>query len=333
MAEILAEFEPTSRLDRQFTRTAHPRDCHRRHRRPSNISAVSSGKMQFMKPMPKPFSPFCPSSRRDGACPDYRSQPWHGGIGLWVGGWLTHAFGHQYAHCWTCPPDARNLWLEPNPLGLWHIALLMRPKLYAANNQYSLQPIHMSPQATRCVASAANAYTSMPRLQRSHRHELCSLSILSRCHRTLLARRLACLSCPREISSLTMHDEQLVAQVIFEEGERHLWTVLDIAMTYLICDCCGNELGGGPRLYRMRVGMGCYTLWAETLAGREGLVTRNEHALHVGRMILRHPHRQSANIIQAWSRTHATLAHRLAAHHRNTPNTIWRWSKQDAWQK
>ncbi len=98
-------------------------------------------------------------------------------------------------------------------------------------------------------------------------------------------------------------DEQIVAEVVFDEGERHLWTLLDIAMTLLICKSCGNELGGGPTDCTECSSAWGVTLWAETVAGREGLVTFNEHALHVGRMILRHPHRQSINIIAAWSRT------------------------------
>jgi hypothetical protein len=98
-------------------------------------------------------------------------------------------------------------------------------------------------------------------------------------------------------------DEQWVAEVIFDEGERHQWTVLDIAMTLLKCNSCGNELGGGPADCTECASAWGVTLWAEALAGRNGLVTFNEHALHVGRMILRHPHRQSANIIAAWSRT------------------------------
>lgn len=98
-------------------------------------------------------------------------------------------------------------------------------------------------------------------------------------------------------------DEQMLAQIIFAEGERHLWTVLDIALTLLTCESCGSELGGGPPDCSECASAWGVTLWAETVAGRSGLVTMNEHALHAGRMILRHRHRQSANIIAAWSRT------------------------------
>ena len=98
-------------------------------------------------------------------------------------------------------------------------------------------------------------------------------------------------------------DEKMVAQIIFDEGERHQWTMLDIALTLLTCRECGRELGGGPPECPECNAAWGVTLWAETVAGRKGLVTYNEHALHVGRIILRHPHRQSANIITAWSRT------------------------------
>lgn len=98
-------------------------------------------------------------------------------------------------------------------------------------------------------------------------------------------------------------EENLFAQVIFDEGERHLWSVLDIAMTLLKCPNCHKELGGGPTDCTECASAWGVTLWAETLAGRNGLVTGNEHSLHVGRMVLRHPHRQSNNTIAAWSRT------------------------------
>jgi hypothetical protein len=98
-------------------------------------------------------------------------------------------------------------------------------------------------------------------------------------------------------------DERLVAQIVLDEGERHPWTLIDGAMTLLICNTCGNELGGGPSDCTECASAWGVALWSETVAGRNGLVTFNEHALHVGRMILRFPHRQSANIIAAWSRT------------------------------
>jgi hypothetical protein len=98
-------------------------------------------------------------------------------------------------------------------------------------------------------------------------------------------------------------EERLAAQIALDEGERHLWTVLNIAMTLLQCGSCGSELGGGPEDCPECASAWGVSLWAEVVAGRQGLVTYNEHALHIGRMILRFPHRQSANIIKAWRLT------------------------------
>lgn len=95
-------------------------------------------------------------------------------------------------------------------------------------------------------------------------------------------------------------EEQMAAQIAFDEGERHPWTVLNVAMTLLQCRSCGSELGGGPPDCTECASAWGVSLWAEVVAGRQGLVTFNEHALHIGRMILRHPHRQSGSIIKAW---------------------------------
>lgn len=94
-----------------------------------------------------------------------------------------------------------------------------------------------------------------------------------------------------------------LAEIIFAECERHSWTLLDMALTHLNCSECAHERGGGPSECSECAAAWGVTLWAETVAGRQGLVTGNEHALHVGRMILRHPHRQSESILAAWSRS------------------------------
>jgi hypothetical protein len=141
----------------------------------------------------------------------------------------------------------------------------------------------------------------------------------SDCHAVSGTNYLACPSCFMAIERFWLADwhaylahEQIepespevdfAVQVIFDEGERHLWTVLDIAMTFLTCHSCGCELGGGPPECTECATAWGITLWAEVVAGRKGMVTANEHALHVGRVILRHPHRHSPNIIKAWSRT------------------------------
>ncbi len=91
-------------------------------------------------------------------------------------------------------------------------------------------------------------------------------------------------------------DEALVAEVVVAEFTRHPWTLVDYALTLLRCPECGAEPGGGP--------VGCATcahtfgnLWAPEL---EAGATMNEHALRVGRLVVRHPHRFSAAIVTGW---------------------------------
>jgi hypothetical protein len=95
-------------------------------------------------------------------------------------------------------------------------------------------------------------------------------------------------------------EEVLLAECVLVEIEQHPWPVLDFAMTLVVCGECSQELGGGPSDCEACAAAWGNVLWAETLAGQQGLVTANEHALHVGRMVLRHPHRQSQAAVQAW---------------------------------
>jgi hypothetical protein len=91
-------------------------------------------------------------------------------------------------------------------------------------------------------------------------------------------------------------DEVTLAGVVVAEVARHPWTLADYAMTLVRCDECGAELGGGPA--------GCATcafafgnLWAPE---HEAGATMNEHALRVGRWVVRHPHRHSATVVAGW---------------------------------
>lgn len=95
-------------------------------------------------------------------------------------------------------------------------------------------------------------------------------------------------------------DERLLAEVVLAELDNHLWTVADMAMRRLRCPACGAELGGGPP--------GCAECtfafgnlwWHDIEAGRQGVMTMNEHALRVGRYVIRHPHRHSAVVAEGW---------------------------------
>lgn len=89
-------------------------------------------------------------------------------------------------------------------------------------------------------------------------------------------------------------DERLLAEVVMAETERHPWTVVNIAMTLLTCPECGRELGS-----RYQECTECALAFGSALASEFG-ATANDHALHVGRWILRHPHQHSANIVTAW---------------------------------
>lgn len=92
-------------------------------------------------------------------------------------------------------------------------------------------------------------------------------------------------------------DEVLLAEVVIDESNRHPFTVLDIAMTLQICKSCGNELGS-----RYQECNECALAFGSALAAEYG-ITLNQHALHIGRWILRHPHQHSANILIAWRLT------------------------------
>lgn len=95
-------------------------------------------------------------------------------------------------------------------------------------------------------------------------------------------------------------DESLLAHVVFEEQHKHPWTIVDTAMTIIRCNTCGNEMGGGE--------LDCpeCKFAFENLCGydveaiNQGRMSGNEHALRVGRWVLRYPHRQKKNIVESW---------------------------------
>ncbi|MBI1297595.1 hypothetical protein GC175_21870 [bacterium] len=60
------------------------------------------------------------------------------------------------------------------------------------------------------------------------------------------------------------------------------------------------ELGGGP----VSCGSCKFAFgnlwWHDIEAGRQGVMTMDEHALRVGRYVIRHPHRHSTVIAKGW---------------------------------
>lgn len=95
-------------------------------------------------------------------------------------------------------------------------------------------------------------------------------------------------------------EETMLAGLVFAEMDRHPWTVVDIAMTLIVCLACGQELGGGPlecRECEQALGNSGYY---DIVAGQQGNMTGNEHALRVGRRLLRHPGRYPATAVNNW---------------------------------
>jgi hypothetical protein len=91
-------------------------------------------------------------------------------------------------------------------------------------------------------------------------------------------------------------DERLLAGVIIAEWTRHPWTIVDYALTLLRCEECGAELGGGPTACA-NCAHAFGNLWAPEL---EAGARMDEHAIRVGRLVARHPHRYSDAIATGW---------------------------------
>ena len=89
-------------------------------------------------------------------------------------------------------------------------------------------------------------------------------------------------------------DETILAQVVSSEYGRHPWTVMDIAMSRLRCSQCGAELGEAYSDCGE-----CDMAFGSSIAS-EFDATANEHALHIGRWVLRYPQRHSKNAVVAW---------------------------------
>jgi hypothetical protein len=104
-------------------------------------------------------------------------------------------------------------------------------------------------------------------------------------------------------------DERLLARVVMadtggqrplvhpSEFGRHAWTVMDIAMSLQRCSQCGNELGEAYQDCAE-----CGMAFGASIQA-EFNATPNEHALHIGRWVLRYPQRHSSNAVAAWRLT------------------------------
>jgi uncharacterized protein (UPF0212 family) len=98
-------------------------------------------------------------------------------------------------------------------------------------------------------------------------------------------------------------EEKMLARLVADEAitpdnpKRYPWTIVDTAMSLLTCSECGGELGSHyPTCGECGLAFG-----ASILAEYEA--TANEHALHVGRYVLRFPRAHSQNAVAAWKLT------------------------------
>lgn len=143
------------------------------------------------------------------------------------------------------------------------------------------------------------------RIPRPAAVEVCPL-----CGEPLGAGYAACQACHKAIEDIWLADwqvllqregiaagtseEKLLAQVVSTEYGRHPWTVMDIAMSLQCCSQCGAELG------EAYAGCAeCGMAFGASIAAEFG-ASGNEHALHIGRWVLRYPRRNSHNAVTAW---------------------------------
>ncbi len=89
-------------------------------------------------------------------------------------------------------------------------------------------------------------------------------------------------------------EEVLLAQVVVDEFGRHPWTVVDTAMSLLHCQECGGELGENYA----NCGQ-CGMAFGSSILCEFG-ATGNEHALHIGRWVLRYPQHHPPKAVAAW---------------------------------
>jgi hypothetical protein len=90
-------------------------------------------------------------------------------------------------------------------------------------------------------------------------------------------------------------EERLLAEVVVGEWDRHPFTALDIAMTLVPCNGCGRELGaGGDDCWPCRQAFG------NSLAAEANGIQLLDHAWHIGRWVLRHPHLHGTASVLGW---------------------------------
>lgn len=90
-------------------------------------------------------------------------------------------------------------------------------------------------------------------------------------------------------------EEATLAAVVIDEWQRHPFTALDVAMTMLTCEDCGRELGAGGNAC-----WPCRRAFGNALAAEANGASLLDHAWHIGRWVVRHPHLHSRAVVLGW---------------------------------
>lgn len=163
-----------------------------------------------------------------------------------------------------------------------------------------------------------NIYTDTPlrpsggrRVPRPARVEPCPL-----CHGLLGRNYFSCSHCLEVLDRIWLADweallaeegslkgspeEKMLADIVLDDMDEYPWTIVDVALSLITCPECGSELGGGP-VECGKCQMAFNNLFVYDIeASYQGQMTGNEHALRVGRWILRYPHRYSNFVAKGW---------------------------------
>ncbi|WP_103957917.1 hypothetical protein [Nonomuraea solani] len=98
----------------------------------------------------------------------------------------------------------------------------------------------------------------------------------------------------REFGAAEPSDERIIAEMVVDEPDKHLWRVVDAAYDRLVCAACGGKLSRGPA--------GCAPCdlangfrYVAREADRPGVPPGNEHALRVNVSVARRPSGISAS--------------------------------------
>jgi uncharacterized protein (UPF0212 family) len=190
------------------------------------------------------------------------------------------ALGAGYASCPTCHDAIESIWLAD-----WQ-ALLVQEGIAPASRAGGIAPA--SRASGIALASRAGGIAPASRAG--------GIAPASRAGGIAPASRAGGIAPASRASGIApgSPEEKLLAQVVVGEFGRHPWTVVDIAMSLLRCQECGGELGENYATCGE-----CGMAFGASILCEFG-ATGNEHALHVGRWVLRFPQHHSPNAVAAW---------------------------------